>query len=64
MTVTTKTGRYGSKAVRLLIHEPLIPSNNRTNGPTQQMPAPIAAIIPPTIGILESSLIIFNLDIA
>jgi len=38
-----KYGRYGSIAVSWPIHAPLIPSESRTSGPTQQTEAPSAA---------------------
>src|ERR1700694_4721870 len=41
-----KMGRYGSRAVRLPIHAPPIPSASRSRGPTQQTDAAMAANMP------------------
>src|SRR3546814_9057195 len=42
-------GRHGSRAVRLPIQAPLIPSRTSASGTTQQNEAPTAAMLAPTI---------------
>src|SRR3546814_17661577 len=42
-------GRHGSRAVRLPIQAPLIPSRTSASGTTQQTEAPPAAMLAPTI---------------
>ena len=41
-----KIGRWGSSAVRLAIHAPLMPTESKTSGPTQQADARLAATPP------------------